>query len=195
MIDQSLRFGKNPTGQRREDRSLLTGQGNFTDDIACPGQLHAAFVRSPHAHARISRIDVSAALGASGVVDVFSGDALVAAGVGHIPMAMRFNNSDGSLMALAPVPVLPHDRVRYVGEAIAIVIAETVAEAHDETVTLSICRRGWGGRPRRSGGLHRVLPYGRRLIAELPHRSTGDQVALDVEGVVDGGVGGEEALR
>jgi aerobic carbon-monoxide dehydrogenase large subunit len=131
MIDQSLRFGKNPTGQRREDRSLLTGQGNFTDDIACPGQLHAAFVRSPHAHARISRIDVSAALGASGVVDVFSGDALVAAGVGHIPMAMRFNNSDGSLMALAPVPVLPHDRVRYVGEAIAIVIAETVAEAHD----------------------------------------------------------------
>jgi aerobic carbon-monoxide dehydrogenase large subunit len=131
LIEQSLRFGANPHSPRREDEPLLRGLGRFTDDLVRPGQLHAAFVRSPHAHARIVKLDASSARDAPGVLSVFTGEDLKAAGLGPIPTAMRFRNRDGGLMTLAPLPVLPHDRVRYAGEAMAVVVAETLAQAQD----------------------------------------------------------------
>lgn len=131
MLDQPLRFGTDPDARRDEDPDLLMGRGRFTDDLAREGQLYAAFVRSSVAHAQIASIEIVTALEVPGVVTVLTGRDLAEAGLGAIPMAMRFKNRDGSPMALAPMAILPHDRVRYVGEAIAIVVAETAPAAQE----------------------------------------------------------------
>ncbi|WP_366556493.1 xanthine dehydrogenase family protein molybdopterin-binding subunit [Aquibaculum sediminis] len=131
MTEHSIRFASDPRALRSEDQPLLTGRALFTDDLSLPGQLYAVFARSPHAHARIGEIDVTRALKMPGVAAVFTGKDVAEADLGPIPMAMRFKNSDGTPMALAPLPVLPRDRVRYVGEAFAMVVAETVALAQD----------------------------------------------------------------
>jgi aerobic carbon-monoxide dehydrogenase large subunit len=129
--DHSIRFGRDRHALRSEDGPLITGSARFTDDISLDGQAHAAFVRSPHAHGRIGEVDVSPALEMPGVVAAFTGADLAKAGLGAIPMAMRFKGRNGEPMALAPLPVLPPERVRYVGEAIAMVVAETPEQAHD----------------------------------------------------------------
>ncbi len=131
MTQTALRFGRDPNALRSEDEPLLTGRARFTDDLTLPDQLHAAFVRSPHGHARIRGVDVTAAQAMPGVKAVYTGADLAQAGLGPIPMAMRFKNRDGSEMALAPMPVLPTDRTRYVGEALAMVVAESPAVAQD----------------------------------------------------------------
>ncbi len=127
--DAALRFGRDPKALRSEDEPLLTGRGRFTDDIVRTDALHAVFVRSPVAHARVRGIDVEAARAMAGVAAVFTGEDL--AGLGPIPMAMRFANRDGSPMTLAPLPVLPAERVRYVGEAVAMVVATSPVAAQD----------------------------------------------------------------
>jgi carbon-monoxide dehydrogenase large subunit len=115
--------------RRKEDIRFITGRGRYTDDINRPGQLHAVFVRSPHAHARIRALDVSAAQAAAGVVAVFTGEDLHADGLGSLPCGWMIHSRDGSPMKQPPHPALARDTVRYVGEPYAVVIAETHAAA------------------------------------------------------------------
>ncbi len=114
---------------RKEDLRFLSGRGRYTDDIQKPGQLHAVLVRSPLAHARIDALDVSAARAAPGVAAVFTGADLSAAGVGGLPCGWLVRSADGSDMAEPPHPPIVVDRVRHVGDVVAVVIAETRALA------------------------------------------------------------------
>src|SRR6516162_9166256 len=117
--------------RRREDFRFLTGQGTYTDDIDRPHQLHAHILRSPHAHARIAGIDTAAAAAAAGVAAVYTGADIAAAGIGGLPCGWQIHSKDGTPMAEPPHPVLAVDRVRHVGDPVAVVVAETKAEARD----------------------------------------------------------------
>jgi len=137
-------FGK--PMKRREDPKLITGRGRFSDDFNLPGQAHACFVRSPHAHARIRGIDAAAALAAPGVIAVLTGQDTEADGLASIPHRpvptnpheFPLGGREGSPIFVAPYPPLPTDRARFAGEAVAMVIAETAAAAADggERVTV-----------------------------------------------------------
>src|SRR5271166_3196469 len=117
--------------RRREDYRFLTGQGTYTDDINRPGQVYAYILRSPHANARIAEIDTAAAMSAPGVVAVYTGKDMAADGVGGLPCGWQIHSKDGSPMIEPPHPPLVVDRVRYVGDPVAVVIAETLAQARD----------------------------------------------------------------
>src|SRR5438034_8030325 len=117
--------------RRREDYRFLTGQGTYTDDINRPGQLHAFILRSPHANARLGAIDTKEAASAPGVAAIFTGADMAADGIGGLPCGWLINSKDGSPMKEPPHPVLAVDRVRHVGDPIAVVIAESLAEARD----------------------------------------------------------------
>jgi len=129
-------FGIGASVKRREDQRLLTGEGRFADDFNGPGQAHAAFVRSPHAHAEVLAIDAAPAKAVAGVLAVFTGHDLAADGVGGIPtlIAERGGNirsRDGSPFAEPTWLALATDRVRHVGEPIAMVVSTTPAQARD----------------------------------------------------------------
>ena len=122
--------------RRREDHRLLTGQGRYVDDLDAPGQAYAAFVRSPHAHADVVAIDSAPARRVAGVLAVFTGRDLADDGVGPIPTLIAergggIRNRDGSPFAEPAWYPLPMDRVRHVGEPIAVVVAATPAAAQD----------------------------------------------------------------
>ena len=117
--------------RRLEDQKLLTGQGRFTDDVVLEKEAHAAFVRSPHAHARIAGIDVSAARAAPGVVAVFTGADVVAAGLEPVPFTQLHKRPDGADMTVPPRHALTADTARFVGDAVAMVVAETRDQARD----------------------------------------------------------------
>src|SRR5262245_8406080 len=119
-----IRFGSERHALRSEDVPLVTGRGKFTDDLDMAGQVHAAFVRATVAHAIIRQVDVARAARMPGVVAVITGNDLIADNVGAIPPVASFNGRDGNPMFRATMPVLAAERVRYVGEAVAIVIAE-----------------------------------------------------------------------
>src|SRR6516162_7258127 len=131
--------------RRKEDFRLLTGRGRFGDDLVLPGQVHTAFVRSPHAHARIVAVDKTAALAAPGVLAVLTGADYAAAGLGPIPhnpgltappdVQARLTN--GPPIATRHYP-LPADRARFVGEPVALVVAETIAAAKDAAVLVEV---------------------------------------------------------
>ena len=125
-MTEPLRFGK--SAPRSEDDPLLAGRGRFTDDLATPGHARAAFVRSPHGHARIRGIDAQAAAGLPGVLAVITGAELA---LGAIPPGVLLPGKDGKPMFATAMPVLAADRVRYVGEPVALVIAETLPQALD----------------------------------------------------------------
>ena len=113
--------------RRKEDARFLTGRGRYTDDINLPGQTYVTIVRSPEAHASIGGIDVSAAAAADGVVAVITGADLE--GVGGLPCGWQIHSKDGSPMVEPPHPVLATEHVRHVGDPVAMVIAETQAQA------------------------------------------------------------------
>ncbi len=131
---------------RHEDARLITGQGRFTDDFSFPGQTYAAMVRSPHAHARIVSIDKTAALALPGVLGVFTGADCAAAGlgpIGHDPLPktrydMKLTAPGGGEVFIGPHVLLPADKVRHVGEAVAMVVAETKAQALDAAEALAV---------------------------------------------------------
>jgi carbon-monoxide dehydrogenase large subunit len=138
MNEQALRFGSGKDTLRSEDPPLVTGQGRFTDDLKVPGQAHACFVRAAVAHAAIRRVDVSAAKKMPGVLGVFTARDLEADGLGPIPPIAIANGRDGTPMNVAPIPVLASDRMRYAGEPVAIVVAETFAQAQDAAEKVSV---------------------------------------------------------
>src|ERR1700738_3555067 len=115
--------------RRREDYRFLIGRGTYTDDINRPGQLYAYILRSPHARAGITEIDTATAQAAPGVVAVYTGEDMAADGVGGLPCGWQVHSKDGSPMAEPPHPVLAIDSVRHVGDPVAVVIADTLAQA------------------------------------------------------------------
>src|SRR5438270_5664967 len=116
---------------RSEDPVLVSGKGRFTDDVNAPGQAYCAIVRSHYAHGIIRGIDAAAARDMPGVLGVCTAGDLEAGGVGPLPPRQVMNNRDGTPM-LSPVRyALATDKVRHVGEAVAAVIAETIAAAKD----------------------------------------------------------------
>jgi carbon-monoxide dehydrogenase large subunit len=124
--------------RRKEDYRFLTGQGNYTDDISRPNQVHAFFVRAQTAHAKIVRIETSKAKAADGVVAVFTGPDMAADAIGGLPCGWLVKNKDGSPMQEPAHPVLATERVRHVGDPLAVVVAETLAQAKDAAELLEI---------------------------------------------------------
>ncbi len=116
---------------RKEDQRFLTGAGQYTDDVVMHGQTFGVFLRSPHAHARIRGIDTKAALAAPGVLAIFTGADLAEAKVGGLPCGWLIHSKDGSPMKEPAHPVLAQGKARHVGDAVALIVAETYLQARD----------------------------------------------------------------
>lgn len=122
----ALRFGSGHTVRRIEDPTLVAGQGRYTDDLQSEGLVHLVFIRSPHAHARILSVDTTEARALPGVLAVYTGAELAAAGVKPMPAPPpNFKRPDGSPATSAPRRALAHEVVRFVGEAVVAVVALT----------------------------------------------------------------------
>ena len=125
------RFGSGRSVRRVEDDALLRGKGRFADNVKVDGELHAHFVRSPHPHARIAGIDVQAARAMPGVAAIVTGRELAGAGVAPIPNSGDFRRANGAPTATPARHALAIDTVRYVGEAVAAIVADTPQAARD----------------------------------------------------------------
>jgi carbon-monoxide dehydrogenase large subunit len=117
--------------RRKEDFRFITGKGQYTDDVSRPGETRAVFVRSPHAHARIKSIDARTAKGLPGVLAVLTGAELAADKIGNLICGWMIHSKDGSPMKMAPHPAIASGKVCYVGDPVAVVVAETLAQARD----------------------------------------------------------------
>jgi aerobic carbon-monoxide dehydrogenase large subunit len=131
-------FGIGQAVRRVEDRRFLTGSGQYLADIELPRQLHAFFLRSPHAHAAIRRINTTAARAAPGVELVGLGQDLFADAIGTLPCKVTVPNRDGSPMKIPSRPALAVERVRHVGDSVAIVVAQTLAQAREAAELIEI---------------------------------------------------------
>jgi len=124
--------------KRTEDIRFITGKGHYVDDINRPGQAYAYFLRSPHAHATIDKIDTAAALKAPGVVAIFTGDDIAADKVGGLICGWMIHSKDGSPMKAGAHPALAQGKVRYVGDHVAVVIADTYAQAREAAEKIDV---------------------------------------------------------
>jgi len=124
--------------RRKEDRRFITGTGHYTDDINRPGQVFAYFIRSPHAHATIKSIDAKAASGMPGVLAVLTGTELAADKIGNLICGWMIHSKDGSPMKMAAHPVLANGKACHVGDAVAVAVAETLAQARDAAEKVKI---------------------------------------------------------
>ena len=123
---------------RKEDKRFITGGGRYVDDRVVPGMTHAVFVRSPHAHAEIKKIDVKKAQGMPGVIGVLTGKELKADGIGNLICGWMIHSKDGSPMKMGAWSPLAVDKVRYVGDAVVIVVADTKGQARDAAEAVEI---------------------------------------------------------
>ncbi len=135
---QHARFGSGKSVKRVEDDALLAGNGRFADDLSAPHQAHVHFLRSPHPHARIVAVDTTAAAAMPGVIAIYTGEDLVGAGVKPIPTSADFRRADGSPTASPPQHALAVGTIRFVGEAVAAVIAETRVAARDAAEAIDV---------------------------------------------------------
>jgi len=131
-------YGIGQSVPRVEDQRLLTGQGNYTDDRKVPGAATMAVLRSPHAAARVTAMDTSAAQSMPGVIAVLTAEDLKADGIGGLSVTVKRQQRDGSPMVEPPYPLLADGEVHLVGQAVAAVIAETSAQAVDATEAISV---------------------------------------------------------
>src|SRR5215471_14986663 len=139
--------------RRKEDLRLITGAGQFSDDFSLDGQAYAAMVRSPHPHARIVAIDAARARALPGVLGVFTGADIAADGLKPIPhdplpktrTDLKLTGPGGGSVFIGPHALLPADKARHVGEAVAMVVAQTRAQALDaaEAVTVEYEQLPW----------------------------------------------------
>src|SRR4051794_21771064 len=132
------KFGVGQPVLRTEDPVLVRGEGRFTDDVSLPGQLHAVVVRSRHALGLINRLGTDTASNMPGVRAVYTGKDLDASGYGTLKCIVPFNNRDGSPMKKPARHPLPVDKVRYVGDPIACVVAETLNQAKDAAEAIEV---------------------------------------------------------
>jgi carbon-monoxide dehydrogenase large subunit len=133
-----MKYGVGQAVPRFEDARLLRGQGRFLDDISLPRQLHAVFLRSPHAHARIRKIDTGAAAAVPGVTAVYTGADYNADKLGSPKATMPRKKADGSPLFAPQRPVLATERVRYVGDAVAMVVATSIDRAKDAAELIEV---------------------------------------------------------
>ena len=132
------KFGIGQPVRRKEDARLLTGGGTYTDDIDRPGQAHMVVLRSPHAHARILTIDTAEAAAAPGVLAVLTGHDADADGIGRFPVMVDVPGRDGGRLFAPPREMLQTRKVRMVGDPVAIVVAETRAQAQDAAELVAV---------------------------------------------------------
>ena len=131
-------FGIGQPVRRVEDRRFITGRGRYLDDLNRPRQAYAFMLRSPHAHARIRAVDTTAAASAPGVLAVYTGEDLARDGLGTIPCLSAVTNRDGSPSVMPPHPAIARDRVRHVGDTVAMVVAESVAAGRDAAELIAV---------------------------------------------------------
>src|SRR5438874_10505811 len=148
---------------RKEDYRFLTGAGQYTDDVALAGQTYAAFVRSPHAHATLRSIKIDKAKKAPGVVAVFTGADLAAAKVGGLPCGWLITDVQGQPMKEPPFPALAQGKVRHVGERVAVVVAESAAQARDAAELVEVDYQSLpavasAGQAASSTAIHEIAP-------------------------------------
>lgn len=167
-----MKFGIGQSVRRTEDIRLVTGQGQYTDDLRFPGQAFAAFLRSPHGHARLKRVDTSAAKAAPGVLAVLTYEDIAWAGLMpcHAPVPSR----DGSPPKPSPKAVLAKDKVTFTGEAIAMVIAETYAQAKDAAELVEVDYE-----PLDAVGTLEAAPRGPQVWEDAPNNLVFDWAAGD----------------
>ena len=188
-------FGKAQYIKRVEDDRLLTGTGGFTDNLARPNQVHVVLVRSPHAHARIVKIDSAEARKAPGVVAIYTWDDMVKEGAGEFTFPAMFPNADGSKPEMTPRRSLAHEAVRYVGEAVAAVVAETREQAQDAAELVEVeydplpsvttiedalkpgAPQVWKGAPGNLAGFNR---FGDAAKADEAFKAAAHVVSLDI---------------
>lgn len=170
-------------GDRLEDRRLLTGTGRFTADGWLPGMLHGVFVRSDHAHADLTGVDAAAALAMPGMHAVLTGADAVAAGCDTFFQMMSLTGSDGRAIATPKRPVLAHGRVRYVGEPVALVVADTENAARDAAGVVEVQMRERPAAVRPDAALapgaallHDEAPGNRAFVYDLGDAATVDAV-------------------
>lgn len=138
VLPKDLRFGAGVPVKRVEDLRLVTGRGHYVDDQRHADALWLVVLRSPHAHARIAAIDTDAARAMPGVVAIYTGADLVADDVGTLPTLPIFKRPDGSPMAYAPRRLLAHERVRFTGEPVAAVVADSRANAQAAAEVIAV---------------------------------------------------------
>ena len=136
-------FGVGQSVRRKEDNLLLTGRARFQDDVNLHGQAHAAILRSPHAHAKIRALDTSKAEAAPGVLAVYTGADVAAAGLTPLPCVAlprtgALKRSDGRDAFCPPHPIISATRARHVGDPVAMVVAETQSEALAATERIDV---------------------------------------------------------
>jgi aerobic carbon-monoxide dehydrogenase large subunit len=167
--------------RRKEDQRFITGKGHYTDDINRPGQTHAYFVRSPHAHARFKPIDTAAAAAMPGVVAVLTGAELAADKIGNLICGWAIKSKDGSDMKMAPHPALANGKACHVGEPVAVVIAETLAQAKDaaEQVTVDYDVLPAVADPGKAQAAGAPQIHGMAANNTIYHWSLGDQQATE----------------
>ena len=134
----TTRFGSGNAVQRLEDQLLLLGAGKYTNDVSLPGQTHLVFLRSPYPHATILSLDTQAAKAMPGVHSVLTGQDLLAAGLKTMARPMNFKRADGGALSSTTRHILATDRVRFVGEPIAAVVADTEEQAKNAAEAIQI---------------------------------------------------------
>src|SRR5215831_14301360 len=150
---------------RREDPRLLRGQGRFFDDLKLADQLHAALVRSPHAHADVAALDTRAAAQMPGVHAVLTGEDYRADGLGSLPSMAPYRARGGTAMFVPPRPAIARDRVMHVGYPVAVVVADTLEEARDAAERVVVDYRA---RPAVVSARDAFAPDAPQLYAECP---------------------------
>jgi len=167
--------------ERKEDYRFLTGAGQYTDDVTLPHQTHAAFVRSPHGHAKIKSVNTARAKAAPGVLAVYTGEDIAAAKLGGLPCGWLITDVNGQPMKEPPHPVLAQGKVRYVGDQVAVVVAETQDQARDAAELVQVDYEPLpavaDGRLARAKGapqLHEIAPDNTCYVWAL-----GDKAAVD----------------
>ncbi len=188
-------FGKAQYIKRVEDDRLLTGTGGFTDNLSRPNQAHVVLVRSPHAHAKILKIDTEAAKAAPGVVAVYTWADMEKEGVGNFAFPAMFPAADGSKPEMTPRRSLAHEVVRYVGEAVVAIVADTREQAQDAVELVEIeyeqlpsvteiedalkagAPQVWQGAPGNIAGYNK---FGDHAKAEEAFKAAAHVVSLDI---------------
>ncbi len=164
---------------RKEDARFLTGTGQYTDDVTLPHQTHACFLRSPHAHAKIRGVDTAKAKAAPGVLGVYTSADLT--GVNGLPCGWLITGTDGKPMNEPPHPVLAQGKVRHVGDAVAIVVADSLTQAKDAAELIDV---DYEVLPAVVNVMDALKPGAPQLHAEAPGNrcytwALGDKAAVD----------------
>ena len=174
-------IGIGASPKRKEDQRFLTGRGNYVSDIKRPGMTAGVFVRSPHGHAILRGIDKAAALASPGVIAVLTGEDVAADKLGSLPCGWGISDAKGVPMKEPPFPMLAQGKVRFVGDMVAFVIAETPEQANAAAELLTV---DYEVLPSVVGVLEAVRPGAPQLFDDVPNNiccdwELGDKAAVE----------------